>query len=260
MDRQPQQSTTDRLPFQQLLKHNDLAIIENPLRRIPEDHLNAYIQSFHDEFDLVSVTDIDTLIRGARLARDEEAFVAEETAERSLTKVEIAALQREKSTSIWTESREIKIILLTCCIGSIVQGWVSEPCPLRSRLGQQTASCCARTTNMLTRGRILRLRALSLAQTRHGQENLAWISAKTSDLMNKKWGEPETSGYFRQPMPLSISPLARLGRSCVIHSQKSSWVGEELSSPRLCLLSRHPLERLSSIAGKPYSPVDCEYP
>lgn len=129
MERQPQRSSTDRLPFQQLLEHNHLAIIENPLRRIPEDHLNAYIESFYDESGLANVIDIDMLIRGARLARDEEAFVAEGTAGKTLTEVEVAALQGEKSTSIWTESREIKIILLTCFVGSIVQGWVSELLP-----------------------------------------------------------------------------------------------------------------------------------
>ena len=126
MDYQRRRSTTVQLPFEQLLGHNDLAIIENPLRRIPEDRVNAYIGSFHEESDLADVVDVDTLIRGARLARDEEAFIAEESAKKLLTTVEKAALDKEKSSSIWTESREIKIILLACCVGSITQGWVSE--------------------------------------------------------------------------------------------------------------------------------------
>ncbi|KAL9032830.1 MAG: hypothetical protein Q9214_007791, partial [Letrouitia sp. 1 TL-2023] len=124
MEGQPQRSTTDRLPFQQLLEHNDLAIIENPLRRIHEDHLNDYIKSFYDEAGLDDVIDFDTVIRAARLARDEEAFVTEEEAEETLSQVERTALKREKTTTIWTESREIKIILLTCFVGSILQGWV----------------------------------------------------------------------------------------------------------------------------------------
>lgn len=126
MEHQRRRSSTAQLPFQQLLKHNHLAIIENPLRRIPEDHLNVCIKSFHEEYNLASVVDVTTLVRGARLARDEEAFIAEETAEGSLTLFERAALGREKGTSIWTESREIKIILLTCCVGSVLQGWVSK--------------------------------------------------------------------------------------------------------------------------------------
>ncbi|KAL8937673.1 MAG: hypothetical protein Q9216_004307 [Gyalolechia sp. 2 TL-2023] len=116
-------SDDDQIPFEQLLKHNDLAIIENPLRRIPEDRLSGYIKSFHDQDNLANVVDVDTLIRGARLARDEEAFMAGEGADGYLSQVEAAALGKEKESSIWTESRELKIILLTCCVGSVVQGW-----------------------------------------------------------------------------------------------------------------------------------------
>ncbi|KAL9591666.1 MAG: hypothetical protein Q9179_007495 [Wetmoreana sp. 5 TL-2023] len=111
------------IPFQQLLKHNDLGFVENPLRRIPEDRLHVDIESFHEESDLAKVVDVQTLIRGARLARDEEGFIAEETAQKSLTEVEREALQEGKPTSIWGESREIKIILLTCCVASVAQGW-----------------------------------------------------------------------------------------------------------------------------------------
>lgn len=126
MDHRPRKTSATQLPFQQLLGHNDLAIIENPLRRIPEERLRAYIESFHEEHHLVDVVDIDTLVRGARLAREKEGFVAEETAADTLSDVEKAALKKEESTTIWTESREIKIIVLTCCVGSIVQGWVSK--------------------------------------------------------------------------------------------------------------------------------------
>ncbi|KAL9594358.1 MAG: hypothetical protein Q9219_007072 [cf. Caloplaca sp. 3 TL-2023] len=123
MERQPRQSTTTQIPFQQLLKRNDLAIIENPLRRIPESNLPTYIEEFYEQSDLANIVDVDTLIRATRLARDEEAFIDEESAEGTLTKVETTALDKEKSTTIWTESREIKIILLSCCVASIVQGW-----------------------------------------------------------------------------------------------------------------------------------------
>ena len=100
-----------RLPFQQLLKNNDLGIIENPLRRIDEEDLERYTRTFHEEGGLASVVDADTLIHGGRLARDEEAVLAENT----LNTVDNAALAKEKVTSIWGESREIKIILLVCC-------------------------------------------------------------------------------------------------------------------------------------------------
>ncbi|KAL8735068.1 MAG: hypothetical protein Q9181_002952 [Wetmoreana brouardii] len=122
MGHQPRRS----IPFQQLLKHLHLGIVENPLRRIPEDRLNVYIKSFHEESDLAKAIDIHTLIRGARLARDEEGFITEETAKGSLTEVEREALQEGRPTSIWRESREIKIILLTCCVASVAQGWISS--------------------------------------------------------------------------------------------------------------------------------------
>ncbi|KAG6986636.1 hypothetical protein G7Y79_00075g099080 [Physcia stellaris] len=114
----------EQLPFQQLLKQNDLAIIENPLRRIPEDRVNAYIESFHEDSKLATVVDLDTLTRGGRLAYDQEAFISDEVADKILSEVDKAALEKEKSTCIWTESREIKIIVLICFVGSVVQGWV----------------------------------------------------------------------------------------------------------------------------------------
>lgn len=116
----------EQLPFQQLLMQNDLAIIENPLRRIPEDRVNAHIESFHEDSKLATVVDLDTLTRGGRLARDEEAFISDEVANKNLSEIDKAALEKEKGTSIWTESREIKIIVLICFVGSVVQGWVSD--------------------------------------------------------------------------------------------------------------------------------------
>ena len=113
------QSVTAELPFHRLLRNNDLGIIENPLRRVHEDDLIADIRNFHHEYSLKDIVDVDVLIRGGLLARDEEATVTEGR----LSDVEVSALEREKSTRIWDESKELKVILLTCCVGSVVQGW-----------------------------------------------------------------------------------------------------------------------------------------
>ncbi|KAL8916567.1 MAG: hypothetical protein Q9208_008438 [Pyrenodesmia sp. 3 TL-2023] len=134
MEHQRRRSSNLELPFQQLLRDNHLGIIENPLRRIPEDRLSRDIGSFHVRSGLADVVDVATLIRGARLARDEEAFMSGGVAGESLTNIETLALDNEKRTTIWTESREIKIILLTCCVASIAQGWLS------SRAGQTNAA------------------------------------------------------------------------------------------------------------------------
>ena len=116
---QPRQSQTIQLPFERLLKNNDLGIIENPLQRIDEDDLDKEIRTFHDAEGLNEVVDVNVLIRGAHLARDEEAFLGEG----DLSAVEEKALRNEKVSKIWQESKELRVILLTCFVASIVQGW-----------------------------------------------------------------------------------------------------------------------------------------
>lgn len=126
MEPRQDKSSKTELPFQQLLNHNDTRVIENPLRRVAEEHVVEWIQNFHAEKGLHCVIDVATLIRGARLARQEEIFRLKEFAEGTLTEVEERALDKEKVTTIWNETRELKIILLICCLGSVLQGWVSE--------------------------------------------------------------------------------------------------------------------------------------
>ena len=168
----PSRSTMmNYLPFEQLLEHNDTAIIQNPLRRIPVDHLTAYIRSFFEEYGLESVVDLTTLNRGAHLARDAEAFTAEGNADGSLTPVEKAALDKEKHLTIWTETRELKIILLTCCVGSILQGWVSRILPLREYVIYHTFNLeIQRVRSGKLTSAFIRLKAPSLAQIRHGRK------------------------------------------------------------------------------------------
>ena len=110
MEFQARRSTTTQLPFQKLLENNNLGIIENPLRRIHEDDLDNDTRNFHRDEGLANIVDVDVLVRGGRLARDEEATIIEG----GLNEVEIAALEREKVTKIWDESKELKVILLTC--------------------------------------------------------------------------------------------------------------------------------------------------
>lgn len=121
---QPQRSQLAQLPFEKLLKNNDLGIIENPLRRIDDDELERDIKTFHDTANyrglrLKDVVGVDVLIRGTQLAKDEEGFRAEE----NLSDPEAKARALEKTSNIWQESKELKIILLTCFVASIVQGW-----------------------------------------------------------------------------------------------------------------------------------------
>ncbi|KAG8533920.1 uncharacterized protein KY384_001661 [Bacidia gigantensis] len=119
MPNQGSQSRTAQLPFQQLLKNNDLGIIENPLQRVDEVDLDEDITNFYAEHHLGKVVDLDTLIRAGHVARDEKATIAEGI----LNEVELRALEKEKTTRFWEESKELKLILLTCFVGSVVQGW-----------------------------------------------------------------------------------------------------------------------------------------
>lgn len=109
----------NQIPFETLLGKNDLGIIENPLRRIAKRDLIRHIREFHEENHLQDVIDVDVLINGGLLARDEDGF----RIEHDLSEPQRKALDREKTSTIWQESRELKTILLTCFVASIVQGW-----------------------------------------------------------------------------------------------------------------------------------------
>ena len=125
----PRQRSQPELPFERLLRDNDLGLIENPLWRIHEDVLDANIREFHaeDAFDeklhLREVVDVNTLIRGGRLARDAEGFRAEEEEKEGLSATEKRALDRESVSTLWSESKELRVILLTCFVAAVVQGW-----------------------------------------------------------------------------------------------------------------------------------------
>ena len=109
----------DKIPFETLLRKNDLGIIENPLRRIAKPDLIGYVRNFHEENYLQDVVDVDVLIKGGLLARDEDGF----RIEHDLSEPQLKALDREATSTIWEESKELKTILLTCFVASIVQGW-----------------------------------------------------------------------------------------------------------------------------------------
>lgn len=109
----------DRIPFETLLRKNDLGIIENPLRRIAKPDLIEHVRDFYEENHLQDVVDIEVLIEGALLARDEDGY----RIEYDVSEPQLKALDREKTSTIWEESRELKTILLTCFVASIVQGW-----------------------------------------------------------------------------------------------------------------------------------------
>ncbi|KAI9694375.1 MAG: hypothetical protein M1820_008975 [Bogoriella megaspora] len=101
------------------------ALIDNPLihrsvRQVKEDAV-----TFHEYHRLDEVIDVETFVRGAQLAResDPESY----TQIVGLTKIERRALEKEDTSGFWHHIRrlpkEFRIILATCCLAAITQGW-----------------------------------------------------------------------------------------------------------------------------------------
>ncbi|OCL12086.1 galactose-proton symporter [Glonium stellatum] len=116
-------NTTPRNRFRALLRNNELGIVDNPLlHRDPSDQDNDVRATYNRHPDLKDALDVDLLIRGARLARDQELFEATEY----LSRIESAALERERTSGFWKQPKSLRVIILTCCVGAIVQGWVQS--------------------------------------------------------------------------------------------------------------------------------------
>lgn len=75
------------------------------------------MEEFYDDHKLADVVDVKLLKRGALLARDRDEFMEN----RLLSSVERKALLKEDNPKFWQQTRELKAVLLTCCIGAIIQ-------------------------------------------------------------------------------------------------------------------------------------------
>ena len=83
------------------------------------EDLRKDIQAFHIQYQLANVVDEELLFRGARLAQDDSLFKAS----CYLSDIEKEALEKEVNPKLGDQTKELNTILLTCCIGAIVQGW-----------------------------------------------------------------------------------------------------------------------------------------
>ncbi|KAH8696407.1 putative sugar transporter [Talaromyces proteolyticus] len=106
--------------FNHLLNNNKLGIIDNPINYRPPDELEDDVRSFYEEHELAQVVDIDLLLRGAHLARDREQFLRNKS---NYNEVELRALNEEEHPRLSRQPKELQVVLLTCAIGAIVQGW-----------------------------------------------------------------------------------------------------------------------------------------
>ena len=94
--------------------------IDNPLIYRDNDDLKKDVRAFHRRYKLQAVVDELLLLRGARFAQDDYSF--KETPG-ELDEVEKDAIHKEENPKLREQSKELNTILLTCCIGALVQGW-----------------------------------------------------------------------------------------------------------------------------------------
>jgi hypothetical protein len=72
---------------------------------------------YRSHVDLHGIIDVDLLTRGAKLATDQGLFIASGDG----SDIERAALNRESETGFWQQPKALRVIILTCCFGAIVQ-------------------------------------------------------------------------------------------------------------------------------------------
>lgn len=85
------------------------------------DDIANYAEALHVYYNLASHVDLHQLQRGARLAKDSRVFRS--AGGENITETESFALNEELVPTLGAQKKELKVILLTCCVGAIVQGW-----------------------------------------------------------------------------------------------------------------------------------------
>ena len=93
--------------------------IDSPLQWTDPENQDENVRRTHHAYGLENTVSEAMLVRGGRLARDEELFLSGA----DVTQFERDALAREKTSTVWRQSKEMKIILLTCCVAAVAQGW-----------------------------------------------------------------------------------------------------------------------------------------
>jgi len=93
------------------------ARVDNPFRNILPEDLDKAVEDFHREHRLARVVDLGMLQRGARLAQNADVFRARD----DVTVAERVALEREEKPRLTEQSKDLIVVLLTCCIAAVVQ-------------------------------------------------------------------------------------------------------------------------------------------
>ncbi|PGH27083.1 hypothetical protein AJ80_01269 [Polytolypa hystricis UAMH7299] len=93
------------------------AVIDNPLKRYAPEQLDEVATRFAKHFKFTGLEDL--FRKAARCARDPK--VAHTVP--SLTPAEKEVLKYEGKIKFWKQPKQLKIAIITCCLGAIIQGW-----------------------------------------------------------------------------------------------------------------------------------------
>ncbi|CAO2657097.1 Nn.00g059000.m01.CDS01 [Neocucurbitaria sp. VM-36] len=106
--------------IEERLRSNERGIIDNPLNyRDEKTELPLDVKRFFKDYKLQNVTTEETILRGARLAQDDQRFQKNY----ALSEDEKRALEREQDPRLSGLTRTLKLIMVTCCIAATTQGW-----------------------------------------------------------------------------------------------------------------------------------------
>jgi hypothetical protein len=69
--------------------------------------------------------DVELLIRGAKFAKEEDLLDLDVDLNEveDLSPIERRAIERRRTLPFWKEPKDLLVILITCCLGALTQGW-----------------------------------------------------------------------------------------------------------------------------------------
>ncbi|KAH0274212.1 MFS general substrate transporter, partial [Aureobasidium melanogenum] len=120
--RRRQRAPTSRLD-EQISRNAQYGFIISPLLAMDDATLLKHAENFHSREGLKEVVDLETLQQGARLAKSREAL---ERHYREMTDKEKIELDSEESGELRSLTKSLRVLLFTCAVAAIVQGWSQE--------------------------------------------------------------------------------------------------------------------------------------
>ncbi|KAK2756767.1 hypothetical protein FQN54_005213 [Arachnomyces sp. PD_36] len=93
------------------------AVVDNPLQKYPPEQIDEVATSFAKHFEFKGLEDL--FRKAAHCARD--PGLAHTVS--GLTDEEKETLRSEGKASFWAQPKQLKIAILTCCLGAVIQGW-----------------------------------------------------------------------------------------------------------------------------------------